>query len=36
MLQNELVVIEMAHLMLEWRAQMKLVSITSHNHAVKV
>jgi hypothetical protein len=35
-LQNELVVIGMAHIMLGWRAKMNLVSIMSQNHVVKV
>jgi hypothetical protein len=35
-LRNEFVVIGMAHLMLGWRALVKSVLITLHNHAVKV
>jgi hypothetical protein len=31
-----LVVIGMTHLMLEWRAYIKLVSIMSHNHIINV
>jgi hypothetical protein len=35
-LRDEVVAIGMVDLMLGWRAYMKSVSITSHNHAVKV
>jgi hypothetical protein len=35
-LRNKLVMTGMAHLMLRWSAQMKLVLVTSHIHTIKV